>query len=151
MFHQLSKGKFLGFCVFRGNHWSPDGASSNQGDIPESGRYIIIDEWLPTGTRFEEAVPHVEEYHCTDEKNPSEALFGIEATLDYLELEAFDIAPDSPERRSRQKGQGSSASPGRGHGGGSSVSPRRGRGRGVHTGESRKDNVPGSHSSTPPR
>ena len=64
----------------------------------------MIDEWLPAGTGFGDSVPHVEEYHCTDEKNPTEQLFGLESVLDYLNLEAFDLAPASPVRRNRQKG-----------------------------------------------
>ena len=67
-----------------------------------------VDRWLPRGTLFGEAVPHVEEYHVSNRKVASAQLYGLEAMLGYLELEELDMTPATPVRKSTYRGRGRS-------------------------------------------
>ena len=68
-----------------------------------------VDQWLPEGTFFGEAIPHVVEYQAANSKVPSQEFYGIDGLLEYLGIPELDMTP-APEivlRPNRGRGRGS--------------------------------------------
>ena len=71
-----------------------------------------IDKWLPLGTYFGEAIPHVAEYHASNSKVTTQDSYGMDALLEYLGIPELDMipAPEAVLRPNKGRGRGGAAS-----------------------------------------